>query len=774
MSTPYIYKCSECSKLFRNAAFLVEHIELDHNMVLCKKFTKTGASIESKSSVIQNAKPQQVNIKTTNFKPVQIPNGNVTNHRQSTSPQLLVNSSPKKFKSKHDMSMSIQQQHQHNSPNSVYAGISTTPSTGAAIATVFANNNLTKKITNSNLVYSNLNHLKSIKTTTNATTILNNNSAGVNRLGGSIRANTIVQNGVASKILSNKPVVKEEYDEANQTNDEEDQIQEDEMNNSSHQQNNQYQNSIGGNSNIEEENAIESGSKIFGGKPMSASQLNIKINSLLNQAGGAQSSIAAITAALNQSNCSNSSNSSGSGSPGSLTNAPNVLSQLNNLFTQSASPNYINLFNQNLLNLLNNQSQSTLLSPSSNSSNASSNKIGTGIASSSNSGTFIQNVDEKCRTKNLLDTINELAKFNKDGPKLSMNGTGVQNKVNIVNGSNGSNATTGSSSGLNGLTIKPKREKRTDTCEFCGKVFKNCSNLTVHRRSHTGEKPYKCELCNYACAQSSKLTRHMKTHGRAGKETSYCKYCSMPFSVPSTLDKHMRKCDKNPQFNPNATVSSSSQSITTTTPSSSAIAASAQQHMGLSIQSRLNQAQNHSLIIKKPIQQVKRLPNQINLMTFNNLPAGIQMNNFSQNNDFENENEDELDTLAEGEDEEEDNCLENSIDNQPFEEEEIEEEEEYDEDHATAIKNENLYVDESLEEYDDSNFENMENEEPVEDISIKSLNPIARLNRRKNNMKKSEAISDSHMAHEQDFEDEPFAESNANQYKSQEMLMNMS
>jgi hypothetical protein len=62
-----------------------------------------------------------------------------------------------------------------------------------------------------------------------------------------------------------------------------------------------------------------------------------------------------------------------------------------------------------------------------------------------------------------------------------------------------------------------------------------------------GEKPYKCELCTYACAQSSKLTRHMKTHGRLGKETYYCKYCSMPFTVPSTLDKHMRKCDKNPQ-----------------------------------------------------------------------------------------------------------------------------------------------------------------------------------------------------------------------------------
>lgn len=84
--------------------------------------------------------------------------------------------------------------------------------------------------------------------------------------------------------------------------------------------------------------------------------------------------------------------------------------------------------------------------------------------------------------------------------------------------------------------------RRNDTCEFCGKVFKNCSNLTVHRRSHTGEKPYKCELCSYACAQSSKLTRHMKTHGRMGKDVYRCRFCDMPFSVPSTLEKHMRKC----------------------------------------------------------------------------------------------------------------------------------------------------------------------------------------------------------------------------------------
>ena len=100
--------------------------------------------------------------------------------------------------------------------------------------------------------------------------------------------------------------------------------------------------------------------------------------------------------------------------------------------------------------------------------------------------------------------------------------------------------------------------RRNDTCEYCGKVFKNCSNLTVHRRSHTGEKPYRCVVCAYACAQSSKLTRHMKTHGGSGRVgqsavQSYdrtirsggayrCRFCDVPFGQLSSLDRHIRLC----------------------------------------------------------------------------------------------------------------------------------------------------------------------------------------------------------------------------------------
>ena len=49
-------------------------------------------------------------------------------------------------------------------------------------------------------------------------------------------------------------------------------------------------------------------------------------------------------------------------------------------------------------------------------------------------------------------------------------------------------------------------------CEVCGKGFTTCQNLKDHNNVHTGEKPYKCELCTACFASRGTQVMHQRRH----------------------------------------------------------------------------------------------------------------------------------------------------------------------------------------------------------------------------------------------------------------------
>lgn len=106
-------------------------------------------------------------------------------------------------------------------------------------------------------------------------------------------------------------------------------------------------------------------------------------------------------------------------------------------------------------------------------------------------------------------------------------------------------------------------------CDVCGQAFAQSSTLTYHKRRHTGEKPYQCDLCGMSFSVSSSLIAHARKH--TGERVCVCVFfiprvfnmtvfsvnvCSVPGETPykcsqlqcnssfvtsSELKKHMRR-----------------------------------------------------------------------------------------------------------------------------------------------------------------------------------------------------------------------------------------
>eukprot|EP00095_Tigriopus_kingsejongensis_P009294 maker-scaffold175_size286436-snap-gene-1.44 protein:Tk09294 transcript:maker-scaffold175_size286436-snap-gene-1.44-mRNA-1 annotation:"zinc finger protein 850-like" len=62
-------------------------------------------------------------------------------------------------------------------------------------------------------------------------------------------------------------------------------------------------------------------------------------------------------------------------------------------------------------------------------------------------------------------------------------------------------------------------EDPTHKCQYCSKLFRRKHHLTIHERIHKGEKPFKCDICDYASNNSGNLIKHKKFVHQQQKKT---------------------------------------------------------------------------------------------------------------------------------------------------------------------------------------------------------------------------------------------------------------